>query len=905
MRYVLYPNQTPRKVVSMRLYIGSGSLQETDAQQGLAHFLEHMAFNGTRHFPAGEMVEYFQRIGMAFGSDTNAHTGFDETVYKLNLPDSNAKTVEDSLTLLRDYADGMLLEEKEINRERGVILSEKRTRDTPDYRQAEDFYKFLFEGHRLSERLPIGSESVIKTASPDLFRDFYARWYRPERMVLAVVGDFDVERMRAEVLRIFDGPFEGKTPKESAENLGSFIESGPIRVRFFPESQAQAVSISFVALRGEGKGGIPASDSLEKRVRRLYLDAALKIIQTRLRRDLQQADTPISEADAYRWPLPVHSGELLSLSAECKPENWQRAVALLETQLRRALTHGFTPDEVAQVQAELDNAYRIAAEKASTRTSDAIAQSVLDNVSQKSVLVHPSELYARLHPFIEGLTSKGLVDALREFWNGAGCAVHVSGPLDLSREQGESAVRAVLEKSSAQPVEAPQAQILEPFAYGQWGKPGAVVEKRVHEKIGVSQLRYANNVRVSFKRTDFEANNIQILIRVGGGRASAPKGKEALALLAETAFLQGGLQKHDFAELERLMALNGARNTLAFQCAEDAFVLRAETSPKTLRFILNCLAAYLTDAAYREEVAGQARQSIEALYRRSEHTLEGAIMDRVSRYLAGGSPLFGLPPKSEALNCSMSELAEWMRPQLAKGYLEISVVGDFEEAALCEAIGAAFGALPVHAEGSIPARKIDFPPPGEKRFFYEGDLPRAVSMAVWPTCDAWDTEKVRALNVLSEIFSDRLRRQIRQKLGEAYSPYAYNRSSETFPGRGMFQAVAALKPESLDAMEKEIVKIAADLHQNGITAGDEFRRAIAPFKTVVQTQLRKNIYWLTGVLARSWEHPELLERPLTLEKGYLEMPPEAVNAVIKDYLSADKAIRIQVAPAEPSSPRAD
>ena len=191
LRYVLRVNQTPRDRVSLHLNVQAGSLHERDDQRGLAHFLEHMLFNGSTHFPPGELVKYFQRIGMAFGDDANAHTGFNETVYDVLLPDNRPESIAEGLLVLRDYASEALLLPEEIDREREVVLAEMRTRDSPGYRAFKASLEFEFEGLRVAQRLPIGEEAVVRQADRQALKAFYDDWYRPERLVVVMVGDFD------------------------------------------------------------------------------------------------------------------------------------------------------------------------------------------------------------------------------------------------------------------------------------------------------------------------------------------------------------------------------------------------------------------------------------------------------------------------------------------------------------------------------------------------------------------------------------------------------------------------------------------------------------------------------------------------------------------------------------------
>ncbi|HEV8185394.1 MAG TPA: pitrilysin family protein, partial [Chthoniobacterales bacterium] len=189
-RYVVLPNHEPKGRASLRLLVLAGSLHETEEQRGLAHFLEHMAFNGSTHYPPGTLVEFFQRMGMSFGGDTNANTGFERTVYLLELPRADDATLTEGLRVFRDYAGGLLLTEPEIERERGVILSEKRASDSVGFRTFVAQFEAMLGTTLLPKRIPIGTPEVITRAQRDRFTDFWNAWYRPEKIVVVVAGDF-------------------------------------------------------------------------------------------------------------------------------------------------------------------------------------------------------------------------------------------------------------------------------------------------------------------------------------------------------------------------------------------------------------------------------------------------------------------------------------------------------------------------------------------------------------------------------------------------------------------------------------------------------------------------------------------------------------------------------------------
>jgi len=226
MRYAIRRQTIPAGQGALRLWIGAGALEESDAQQGLAHFLEHMAFNGSKGVKEGDMIRILERLGLAFGPDTNASTGFDETIYKLDLPRTNAETLDTSLMLLRETASELTIAPQSADRERGVVLSEERARDTPDYRIVKQRLAFLLKDQRLPERMPIGKVEVLKTAPASLIADFYRAYYRPEHAVLVAVGDFDPDQMEAKI-RVRFGDWRAPAPAGAYPDLGAVRQRRP------------------------------------------------------------------------------------------------------------------------------------------------------------------------------------------------------------------------------------------------------------------------------------------------------------------------------------------------------------------------------------------------------------------------------------------------------------------------------------------------------------------------------------------------------------------------------------------------------------------------------------------------------------------------------------------------------
>jgi zinc protease len=284
MRYAIKKNSQPKGTAALRLRIASGSIQETDAQQGLAHYLEHMAFNGSKNVAEGEMIKILERKGLAFGPDTNAYTSFGETVYMLDLPNVEKDTIDTGIFLMRETADRLTISQAAVERERGVILSEERSRDTPELRASKARYDLWLEGQIVSRRFPIGLIETIKAADREKLVDYYQKFYRPERALFVVVGDIDVDAMEAQIKKTF-ADWSQPGPGGADPDLGKVVKRGQqAKVLVEPKGSTQ-VSITYVSAPER------SADTAAERQRDLRRELAMAVVNRRLER-LARADNP-------------------------------------------------------------------------------------------------------------------------------------------------------------------------------------------------------------------------------------------------------------------------------------------------------------------------------------------------------------------------------------------------------------------------------------------------------------------------------------------------------------------------------------------------------------------------------------------------------------------------------------
>jgi len=888
-RYVILPNREPKNRASLRLLVLSGSLEEAANQRGLAHFLEHMAFNGSTHYPPGTLVEYFQRLGMSFGGDTNAYTSWDHTAYQIELPNTQPATIAEGLQVFADFAGGLLLRPEMIAKERPIILSEKRTRDSIDYREFVAAFDFELAGSLFPLREPIGLQPVIEQAGRDRFVDLYNTWYRPERMVVIVVGNVDPAAVGSQIAAAFSG-IADRAPAPPEPNLGHVALALGLQASYHaePEAPSTDVTIDVVApYRYQ-----PDTSSI--RLVHLARDLAVAMLNRRLEILSKKDGAPfirgsVSIAESFNFYRDA------GIDLTCAPGQWQAAMGVAEQELRRALEFGFTPAELQEAVANFQNEVRQAAETAPTRRSEHLANDIVQSLVERNVFTSPADDLKLYLPALARVGPAECTNALRVAFGAPGRYLMVLGNARITGDAA-AAINAAYRKSRETPVQPPATMAREKFAYTDFGPAGRIVGRRHVDDLDLTEAVFANGVRVNVKRTDFEANRIHVNLRVGAGTLIAPRDKPGLGFFTDLSFRAGGLGRHSFDDLQRILA--GRTVGLDFQVGEDALEFSGATNRDDLLLQLQLLAAYLTDPGYRPEAQRLALKNIDEYYNNLDHTIEGPLQSVVPTLLASGDTRFGLPVRSVVISRTQLDEKAWLGPQLANGPIEIGIVGDLDIDAVLKALAATFGALPGRAPKPpyLAERRVGFPAtPFVRTFTVQSELPKSAVVLYWPTSDGMDIKRRRRLSLLAEVFSDRLRVKIREQLGGAYDPAAASAPSETFRNYGVMVADVIVAPARAREISDAILKIAGDLQRNGVTP-DELERAKRPLLTSVREAVRTNSYWLGAVLADCQEYPQRLDWARTISSDYPAMTKGDVDGLARAYLSPEKAFQVTVAP---------
>ncbi len=878
LRYVIRRNAEPRDRVTLRLVVAAGSLHERDDESGLAHFVEHMIFRGTRSHPGDSLVNALQRLGVGFGPDNTAFTHHDHTIYHLELPDTTAATLKQGLSTFYEYAAEATFDPALIERERGVILSEKATRDTPGYRRSEASLAFLWPGSLHTRRPVIGVEQTLRTVTRENFTAFYDAWYRPERTAVIIVGDIDPETARKLVGETF-AHFTARAPARDEPAAVTPASATAPTIAINHDSAYVGIGLTFQHPRAAPK----ENDTRERRIARLHRTLAFAMQQQRLNRiSAELGDALVAPYASIENFVP--GWEVASFSAAGRIDHWRELAAALEQEHRRAILHGFTP-------AELDIARRTFVElletnirSLPTRHSEQHAAEIVELLLDGEPICTPEALRDDLAAPLAAATLEDCNRAFRNTWERS--ALHVFISANPVFKEDERTVAAVLNESRKTDV-APRTHTgTAPFAYTDFGPPGKLVHEETSPGIDARLSRFANGVRLNFKQTAFEADTVNIFVRIRGGRLTTPSAFPGLDLLAGYALTDGGLGKHSASEIGDI--LTGRNVGLSFHVEPDAFVFTGRSSPRDLQLCLQLIAAYITDAGYRPESLREAHASYGSLLSSLEASAGGPIHRYAERQLMDNDARFGIPGEQNFYNRTLPELEAWLRPAFAHAPIEMSIVGETNWETASAAVATTLGALPLRAETAKPPRLKSprFASAERQPVLYVAPARIKQSALAWcfPAPDASDYRTERRCFLLASILEERIRHRLREELGSAYAPSASFISFDALPKCGYFMIYAEVDsdraPEAAAALRKEIDA----LRDKGIT-DDEFLRVKTPFLRERTDHLRQNGYWGHTVLLDAQERPYRIEAALNRHDDTAAITRAEVQSLLGKYIN--------------------
>ena len=884
MRYAIRRNATPTGEVSVRFHIAAGAVQEAPEQRGLAHFLEHMAFRGSRNVKDGEYSRMLERIGLRFGSDTNASTSQEETVYQFDLPRSDQVSLDTAFLLAREIASNLTLDPAAARSEAGVVGSELMMRELPSFRAAVARLEFLLHDKRAAQ-LPHGDAAVIAKADVAQMRAFYQAYYRPERATLIVVGDIDPAAIEAKIRQTFSD-WQGTGPAVPDPVFRIPLDRGLEVKTFAMKGVSNTVSLTWTAAPEKRP-----SDSVQERAALVEM-LALRALNRRYQEESVTPERPFTRASVSRGQS-YHAVRMTTLSVGFLPGQWRTALMAAERMRLAVLEGGVTQGELDRAVTEFRAGLEQRAASAATRPSRAIVNSILQAMEEREVYTSDTRDLAAFDDYVRTLSLDEVNQSLRDAFAGGGPLIFAAGEEPF--EGGEEAVRAAwLEAQKAERNAIAQGPV-KPWPYTDFGPPGKVVATEQVADVGATFVRFANGVRLTVRPSKLRANQVLVSVKVGDGRLGLPRDR-LTAAWAAGALVPGGLKELSSVEISR--ALAGRQYGISFGIGEDGYTFTGGTTPRDAELQMQVLAAFVRAPAFRADAFERFRTAyLERL--RNAGTSPGSVMSlKMPEILHAGDKRWASAEAEQVKAARVEDLRDLLLPAFEQGAIDIIIVGDISVERAVEITAATFGAFPPRSQARpspSEANTARFPAGSRAptRLITTDQKGQEIVTVVWPTQGRFpDIKASVTLQLLGAILNDRLFDRLRG-LGTVYNAQAGATSSKVFD-YGYIQALAQLQPSAAQTFHDELDRIVADLKAGNLTE-DELTRAREPVLEQLRKSREANDYWLS-VLDDTQANPSKLDLARKYEASVRGLTVADIVAAARKYLSDTAAVKVSVGP---------
>ena len=880
LRYALQHNETPKDGVAMRLRIGSGSLQERDGEEGLAHFLEHMAFRGSAKVADGEVVHMLQRQGLAFGPDTNAFTAHDQTVYHFNFPKADAAALDTGLLLFREVAEHLKLDPKLIEQEKGVVLSEERAGDVPGYRAQKAELAQALAGTLVPQRWPIGRTESIQAATAEKLRRYYAENYRPDNATLIIVGNIDVDAVERQVRERFADWMSHGTAQPVALGVPAPTQQS---VEFVADGAPDVLGLAWL-LPPDNR---PPTLAVEREL--VIAQLGLATLNVRLIDRTLKPGSPFVGAGAMLQSNVLRVAGQAKLMVSAPPEQWSAALDAVIAELRQLLAQGVQPADLQRVLPGVRSGLQAAVDQSTTRQHAAIADALVAAVNLDSVYLTARQVQADAEPMLAGATAEEVTASLRGiFGRGAPLLFRSarSGPA------GTDAMTARLAQALQRPLDTAAAAQAVSWPYTDFGKPSAIVSNTTDAATGITTVAFANGTRLFLKSTAQEKDRVGVQVLLGQGRAGM-KPAQTHALWAMDAMPLGGTGQRSLAELVQWIQTSGRRLEVRLNVADQAFVLGGTTRPADLTAQLQVLAAFAHDPGFRAELGEKLKAAAPMLASQMEAVPTVAYVREVNRVLTGGDArLAGPPTRADLAATRPEDLPAALRGPLAQA-ADVVIVGDVGVDAALAAVQATFAAGGARSrEPQIGLQVKPAADGGEPRVVqHAGRADQAVIGWHWAMPDHWANPGLAATGkVAAAVLQARLVDTVRSELGITYSPSARSAASIDVEGMGSFSAQLETPPDKFDAFRQLLKAQLGELAAKPVSA-DELLRARQPLVERRRKAEETNGHW-SYWLAKLARDPRARGVMLAEVEELQGVTAEGVQAFFRDRIGSRPPIEV-------------
>ena len=883
MRVWIRPHKQPAGKVSMTLHFAAGSLHEADDQQGLAHYLEHMALNGSVHFPPGTLVERFEAIGGQFGRDVNAMTSFDVVAYILNLPNAEQKTIDLGLLYFSDVAQGLLLTPEEIDKERGVILEELRSRDAPGMRVMKKGIKILAPGSLVSQRLPGGIEEVITKAKRPAFEAYYRKWYRSDLATLMVVGDVDAQAIANSIRERFK---DWKKPEAPVAHPASgIVPIKELRTAVITDPDLTSASGSFAHVIDPRKR-TTIGDMRAMTVERL----AAYVAQQRLTRRKQEGNAKYQDAQIIVMPF-VAGARVAMANVESETNYWFPAQTALLEEIRRLHQHGVLESELAKAK----TAFLTGAEQSVASAGSAPASSILmgwvQRMGHRSGPMSPTQSLDQMKKILPTITTQDVHARFQELFPLDRGVLSVSMPPEATTDADEKSLRSLAQKIAKTDLPPPAEEAAVGKLLAKAPKPGTVVSETQHEKLGVTRLALSNGAVVLVKPMP-EAKVVNATVRLYGGlldETPANRGITALAALSMNGE-RAATKRHTPRQISEY--LNDKKVGVGLSRGDISAAVSIAGPPDDLEAGFELTHVLLSEPRIDPKSFEAAKRELVTMLQGARKQTGAQVMTAMRGARTGDDFRFGFPPIETVESITLEAAQGWLE-QVVRGPMQILFAGKITVEEAKRLATTYLGSLPDRARSWETLRdqrvlKIA-KGPVEREVVVDTASPAAIVVAGYAGVGKAEPALRARLVQAGFMLNSRLTADIREERGLTYtiaSQYV------TAPYDGLDQL--AMQFTADPAKAAEAAKIARqqfiDFREKGPTP-QEVTSAQMMLKAGLTAQMQMPQFWVQA-LGHATLEPSGLDGAAAFLDEIFQVDAEKVKAAVQSVIQPGRFVQV-------------
>jgi zinc protease len=888
--YYIKQNKKPEQRMEMRLAINAGSICENDNQQGLAHFCEHMCFNGTKNFPSNKMVSMLEEMGVKFGAELNASTSFDQTIYMLKVPTDSIEWINRGFQVLEDWAHQVSMDDKEIDKERGVIVEEWREGLGADDRMQTKYIPVILKGSKYAERIPIGKIDIIKSFPYDTLRAFYKSWYRPDLMAVVVVGDIDPALAEQKIKEYF-----GRIPK--AVNPPARIEypvpgnTDPL-ISVVTDKEASGFN-AMVFFKHAKSDNLTYGDYRNQLMRLLYTN----MLNNRLQEIAQKPESPFLYAGSGYSSFIGRSVDVYSLSVGAKENQIGASLDLVLTENERVRRFGFTSTELEREKRSILSDYEKMAMEADKTESRSYADEYIRNFLDQECIPGIKVEFEITKNYMPGITLEE-INNLGKSWTTD------DNTVSLITAQEKEGVQVPTEDQVKEIIRSVKDKKLEAYVDAMTDVPlltavpvaTKVIKRSDDPKFGYTELIFGNGVRMILKPTDFKNDEIVVSAYSPGGTSLYPDNDMMSANLATTIVTQSGLGDYDFTGLQKKLSGNTAQ--LSPFISELNEGVSGACSPKDLETLLQLNYLYFTKIRRDENAFNALISQLKNMINPMRANPQVIFQDTLSKIVSMHSPrVIAVPTDAQIDQINLDRALSIFRDRFADASdFTYIMAGNFKVDDVIPVLEKYIGGLP-----SIKRKEIwKDVTPGFPKGLLTVDVPKnsepqsSVAM-VWKGDFQWNDKDRQSFYMLMGILSIKCRESMREDQGGVYGVSISGSASKYPKSRYTIQSSWGCSPENIGKLSQTLLDEMEKIRKNGPEEID-LNKIKETMIRDRETKIKDNGFWLSLLQ----NHFLLGDKLLTMEEYKTlvnSFTGADIKAVANKYLDTRSYVKVALTPA--------